>query len=582
MANSVISLSHLVLVTPARKMTGLFRSFGIVLLLGSAPALAAPPDVSLVPLPRPDRSGVEQVPEQAPEQAPDTARVIVEVIEDVVVAQDADAVAISVLPALPELPVPAEAPEAPPIADIAALASAAIAAAGVDPVVPETGVPESVVPETVAPVAAEAPRPASALAILTSPRPLRRGEVPAEVAAIPEGPVAEAVAEAVAEVAVIPSPTTNPEFRAWITAFQTRARQAGINQATLDQAFDGVELDARVLERDRNQAEFSRALWDYLDSAVSADRIANGRSQMANYRETLDLIEERYRVEAEVVVAVWGLESAYGATRGSTDVIAAMASLAYDGRRSEFFEEQLLAALQILQSGDTRPRTMTGSWAGAMGHTQFMPTSYLQYAQDFTGDGRRDIWGDDPVDALASTAHYLAEHGWTYGQPWGLEVRLPDGFDYRLAGEQERIGATFWNGQGVRLINGDPVPDHGPASILLPAGSQGVALVVYNNFRVIERYNPADAYVIAIGHLSDRLQGGSAFQAGWPRGDRALSFDERQELQRRLQAAGHYAERIDGIIGPNTIAAVRQFQAQVGVTPDGYASLAVLLRLRQG
>jgi len=547
-------------------MTGPFRTASLALLLGSFPALAAPPAVSLVPIPRPERAGAVDV---LPVAAVDPT---------VIVGVDADGNAV---------PAPQQA-EAP---DIAALASAAIETAEIGPAVADPPVIETtILPDMEAspvpvpvlvPVADPDAGAPTALAVLTSRRPSQRGDVPEDFAAR-AARLRAAAAEVTAVAPDAPRPTADLEFRAWITAFQTRARAAGISQTTLDQAFDGVQLDPRVLERDRNQAEFSRALWEYLDSAVSAERIANGRSQMAAHRETLARIEARYGVEAEVVVAVWGLESAYGAMRGGTDIIAAMASLAHDGRRRDFFEEQLIAALRILESGDTRPRSMTGSWAGAMGHTQFMPTSYLQFAQDFNSDGRRDIWGDDPADALASTAHYLAEHGWTHGQPWGLEVRLPDGFDYRLAGEQERIGAAFWNGQGVRLINGDPIPDHGPASILLPAGAGGVALVVYNNFRVIERYNPADAYVIAIGHLSDRIVGRPAFQAGWPRGDRALSFDERQELQQRLAAAGHYAERIDGIIGPNTIAAVRQFQARVGVTPDGYASLAVLLRLRQG
>jgi membrane-bound lytic murein transglycosylase B len=341
-----------------------------------------------------------------------------------------------------------------------------------------------------------------------------------------------------------------------------------------------VELQSRVVERDRNQAEFSRTLWDYLDSAVSDARIRNGRAAATEHRETLAAIERRYQVEAEVVVAIWGLESAYGARRGSTDIVSAMATLAYDGRRRDFFEAQLIAALRILQSGDVSPRRMVGSWAGAMGHTQFMPTSYLDHAQDFNGDGRRDIWSDDPTDALASTAAYLKNFGWTYGQPWGVEVRLPSGFDYGLTGENTRRGAGFWRRQGVTLADGSSLPDHGEGSILLPAGAEGVALMIYDNFRVIERYNPADAYVIGVGHLSDRIQGGAAFRADWPRGDRALSRDEREELQRRLTAAGFSTGGIDGRIGPMTAEAVRRFQRSVGVVPDGYASLRLLERLR--
>jgi membrane-bound lytic murein transglycosylase B len=376
------------------------------------------------------------------------------------------------------------------------------------------------------------------------------------------------------------TPATDTEFSVWMQGFQTRARAAGIAQATLDRAFSGVSVQSRVLERDRNQAEFSRALWDYLDSAVSDTRLANGRTALDRHRDALARIERRYGVEAEVVVAIWGLESAYGAMRGDTDIIAAMATLAHDGRRRDFFEDQLIAALRILQAGDVAPRQMTGSWAGAMGHTQFMPTSYLDHAVDFDGDGRRDIWSDDPIDALASTANYLRHFGWTTGQPWGLEVRLPEGFDYSLTGEGVKHPAAFWNARGVRLPDGGRIPDHGPASILLPAGHRGVALVIFDNFHVIERYNPADAYVIAVGHLSDRITGGAPFRASWPRGDRALTRAEREELQSRLVSAGFHRFGVDGIIGPQTIDSVRRFQASIGWVPDGYASLRVLERLR--
>ncbi|MEM1272419.1 MAG: lytic murein transglycosylase [Pseudomonadota bacterium] len=369
-------------------------------------------------------------------------------------------------------------------------------------------------------------------------------------------------------------------FAAWIDSFRRRARNAGISDAVFDQAFRGISLNQTVLERDRNQSEFSRALWDYLDSAVSDSRVRNGRDALADNRRALEAIERAYQVEAEIVAAVWGLESAYGAVRGDINIIEAMATLAYDGRRRQFFEAQLIAALRILQSGDVGPRSMTGSWAGAMGHTQFMPTSYLDYAVDANGDGRRDIWADNPIDALASTANYLARFGWTYGQPWGMEVTLPRGFDFSQTGERVKRPVSYWNAAGVRLSNGQAVPDHGRASILLPAGAAGVALVIFDNFHVIERYNPADAYVIAVGHLSDRISGDGPFVAGWPRSDRALSFSERQELQRRLTSAGFPPGAIDGIIGPNTIDAVRRYQASEGLVPDGYASLAILDRLR--
>ncbi|TBX20470.1 lytic murein transglycosylase [Nioella sediminis] len=406
----------------------------------------------------------------------------------------------------------------------------------------------------------------SGLAVDVSLRPAMRMVT---LAARPETPLAE--------------PVSSAGFRAWVSEFSRRARAEGIGQQTLDRAFAGVTLNERVIERDRNQSEFSRTLWDYLDSAASDTRIANGRTALREHRDTLDAIERRYGVEAEIVAAVWGLESAYGSFRGSVPIIEAMATLAYEGRRAEFFETELLAALRILQAGDIAPDHMQGSWAGAMGHTQFMPTSFLAHAVDFTGDGRRDIWGDDPADALASTARYLSENGWTHGQPWALEVELPDDFDFSQSGELIQRDAAHWNAMGVRLARGGGlVPEHGPSSILLPAGHTGVALVIYENFHVIETYNPADAYVIGVGHLADRIGGGPAFRGGWPRQDRALTNDERFELQRRLTAAGFSTERIDGIVGPLTIQAVREYQAAEGLVPDGYASEALLRRLRRG
>jgi membrane-bound lytic murein transglycosylase B len=385
-------------------------------------------------------------------------------------------------------------------------------------------------------------------------------------------------ARAGTEVAVTAS--ANLGFDRWIAGFRERATAEGIRPATFDAAFGAIRYNADVVGRDRNQSEFTKQIWDYLDGAVSADRVENGRRAFAARAGLFAEIERRYGVEAEVVAAIWGLESAYGSFRGNTPTVEALATLAYDGRRGAFFEEQLLAALRILQAGDVTPRTMTGSWAGAMGHTQFMPTSYLAHAQDFDGDGRRDIWGDDPTDALASAAAYLKDFGWTKGQPWGVEVRLPQGFDYAQSGERIKKSPSDWAAMGVRDTEGRPVPNHGRASILLPAGARGAAFMIFDNFHVIERYNPADAYVIAVGHLSDRIRGAGPLQSGWPREDRNLRFAEKQEMQERLTRAGFDTQGSDGIIGPNTIAAIRAFQKTEGLTPDGYASYDLLQRLR--
>ena len=376
------------------------------------------------------------------------------------------------------------------------------------------------------------------------------------------------------------SPEVQRGFENWVTSFRPRALSSGVSDATWNRAMRDVRYNPKVIERDRSQAEFTKTIWEYLDSAVSDTRIENGRAALSQHAAVLRQIEAKYGVDKEVVVAVWGMESNYGKNRGTTQIIPALATLAYDGRRGAFFAEQLIAALKIIQAGDTDPAHLTGSWAGAMGHTQFIPTSYLAYAVDFTGDGRRDIWSDNPADALASTAAYLARSGWRNGQPWGVEVQLPQGFNYGLAGKKVKKSPAEWAALGVRAATGGTVPNHGPASILLPAGSKGAAFMIFGNFTAISRYNSADAYVIGVGHLSDRLKGKGPFRTPWPRDDRALSSTERKELQVRLTALGFDTQGSDGKIGPNTIAAIEAFQRNQGMTPDGYATLDLLRRLR--
>ena len=399
----------------------------------------------------------------------------------------------------------------------------------------------------------------AATAVETSPRPEPRGGL---------------------AVVTDAQPAAASGFRAWVVDFAQKAQRNRIPAAVINAAFAGVAYDADVVRRDRSQAEFTRQIWEYLDSAVSASRVANGRQALARHGTALAAIERRYGVPAEVVVAIWGMETSYGGYRGSDSVIQSLATLAYDGRRRAFFEDQLMAALKILAAGDVSPRAMRGSWAGAMGHTQFMPTSFLDHAVDFTGDGRRDIWGEDPTDALASAANYLAANGWQAGQPWGVEVRLPPGFDYAQAGRDTRKSPRRWAALGVRDMGGREVPDHGRAAIFLPAGARGPAFMVFDNFAVIERYNPADAYVMGVGILSDRIAGRAGVQADWPRGDRALSRSEKMELQKRLTAAGFDTRGIDGMVGPDTQDAIRRYQRAAGLTPDGYASAALLQRLR--
>ncbi|WP_299646290.1 lytic murein transglycosylase [uncultured Jannaschia sp.] len=370
-------------------------------------------------------------------------------------------------------------------------------------------------------------------------------------------------------------------FDAWVASFRERALAQGIGTATFDAAMRGVRPLPGVIRRDRNQSEFTKTIWDYLDTAVSDLRVANGRRAMERHGDALAAIEARHGVPAEIVAAIWGLESSYGAYRGDVDTLSALATLAADSRRPDFFEDQLLAALAILETGEADPSDLRGSWAGAMGHTQFMPTSWHDHAVDGDGDGRRDIWGDDPTDALASTAAYLAANGWTTGQPWGAEVVLPEGFDYRLTGERVEKSPAEWTALGVRAADGGPVPEGGPASIRVPAGHEGAAFVTYANFRALESYNTADAYVIGVGHLADRLAGGPPLRGGWPRGDRALTFDERIKLQERLRAAGFDRLRIDARIGPDTLDAIQRWQASEGLVPDGYVDPDLLEQLRR-
>jgi lytic murein transglycosylase len=385
-----------------------------------------------------------------------------------------------------------------------------------------------------------------------------------------------------AEVAVsaVAEPT-EAGFQDWLAGFRDRAIAAGISGDTLDAAFAGVHLNPEVVRKDQSQNEFTKQIWEYLDTAVSEDRVRNGLAAVQKRRGLLDAIEAKYGVEAEVVAAIWGLESAYGGFRGGIPVVEALATLAYEGRRGKFFEGELIAALKIVQSGQVPVAAFKGSWAGASGHTQFMPSSILALAQDWQGDGRRDLWGEDPADALASTAAYLAKNGWTRGQPWGVEVTLPEDFPWEQSGERIRKPVSEWTALGVRDTHGREVADHGLASVLLPAGHQGAAFLIFANFQVIESYNTADAYVIAVGSLSDRLRGGAAIAHGWPREDRALTFDEKVEMQGLLLASGFDPQGVDGIMGPNTIQAIRLFQKSLGLVPDGYASVKVLELLRR-
>ncbi|WP_375175904.1 lytic murein transglycosylase [Pseudooceanicola sp.] len=368
-------------------------------------------------------------------------------------------------------------------------------------------------------------------------------------------------------------------FQSWIDAFKPRALAKGISAPVFDSVMARVRYLPDVIRLDRKQSEFTKSTGEYLASAVSDTRVTNGRSKAGQYDRTLRAVEAKYGVDRNVVAAIWGMETNYGSYRGKTHTPSALATLAYDGRRATFFEAQLIEVLKILQHGDTTPDNMTGSWAGAMGHTQFMPTSYADYAVDFTGDGRRDIWSEDPTDALASTAAYLDRMGWQTGMPWGKEVVLPAGFNFMLASGPMKLPSE-WARLGVRPADGSTLRDHGEARILLPAGAKGAAFLVFRNFDVIKRYNNSDAYAIGVGHLGDRIGGAGGLRGAWPPGERALKRAERQELQSLLTRAGFATGGVDGKIGPNTVEAIRGYQKRIGMEPDGHPSVVLLTQLR--
>ncbi|MBD8708522.1 lytic murein transglycosylase [Pseudomonas sp. CFBP 13711] len=372
-------------------------------------------------------------------------------------------------------------------------------------------------------------------------------------------------------------------FSEWQSQFRALALNAGVRPDVFDSAFAGVTPDMSVVKADRSQPEFSRPVWEYLDGAMSAVRVRKGQALLNQYADALSAIEQRYGVDRQALVAVWGMESSFGQFQGTQLVIRSLATLAYEGRRPQFAQDQLIAALQIIQHGDIDAPNILGSWAGAMGQTQFIPTTYNTHAVDFDGDGRRDIW-NSPTDALASTAHYLQSSGWQKGQPWGFEVQLAQGFDYALADASTRKSISEWQQLGLKLPNGSALPANllqQQAALLLPAGYKGPAFLVMDNFRAILKYNNSSSYALAIGLLSERFSGGGYVQGSWPRGDRPLSRSERIELQTLLSARQYDAGAPDGIIGANTRKAIRSAQQSFGWPADGYPTQELLQQLRQ-
>jgi membrane-bound lytic murein transglycosylase B len=371
------------------------------------------------------------------------------------------------------------------------------------------------------------------------------------------------------------------DFGNCIAGLEPAAERRGISRDAFEQLTAGLTPDLSIMDLLDAQPEFNKSPWDYLDALVSDERIARGRELLTQYASTFAAVERAYGVDHYILAAIWGVESNYGTKGGDRSVLRSTATLACVGRRREFFREEFLSALDILARGDVKPDRLIGSWAGAFGPTQFMPSTFRRFAVDFDHDGRRDVV-DSVADVMASTANNLKTDGWVPGESFGYEVVLPQGFNYLLADRSKQMTIGQWEGLGVRRAGDKPFPrPTEKAFLLLPAGARGPAFLMLANFRVIMKYNPAEAYALAIGHLADRLRGGGPLVQSWPRDERALSMAERFEMQQLLAQRGFDIGEPDGLLGPRTRIAIRNFQSATGQIPDGFASSVVLDRLRQ-
>ena len=368
-------------------------------------------------------------------------------------------------------------------------------------------------------------------------------------------------------------------FERWVAAFEESARVAGIDDATLHLAFDDVRYVPRAVTSDRAQPEFTRAVWDYVDLIVSPARVQRGQAKLAEVQPQLDAATAQYAVPQATIVAIWGMESDYGANYGDIPTIDALATLGFEGRREAWAKQQLMAALKILRSGDIDRPHMIGSWAGAMGQTQFIPSAFLLFAVDADGDGKRDIWGS-MADVTASTANFLAHSGWQPGQAWGAEVKLPDGFDAGRADDSLRQTSAQWAGEGVQSLDGSPLPELPDGAVLLPAGARGPAFLVGANFRTLLRYNNSTSYALAVSLLAQRIAGGPGVQGAWPRDLQPLAREQLKAMQQALNDRGLNAGEVDGQMGPATRQALRAWQRSRNLPADGFPTLDQLAQLQ--
>jgi membrane-bound lytic murein transglycosylase B len=381
-------------------------------------------------------------------------------------------------------------------------------------------------------------------------------------------------------VLALPAPAGADKITSCVESLWPSAKSAGVTRATFDRAFKGFTPDPEVIEAANFQPEYVKPIGEYIDRAVSDKRVEIGKQKLVEYQALLGSLETRYGVDRTIILAIWGVESNYGVQPGDKNVIRSLGTLICSGTKSKFAKPQLVSALKILQRGDISLEAMNGSWAGAMGHTQFIPTTYTAYAVDHDGDGKRDIWTNIP-DALASTASYLKVSNWQRGETWGYEVTLPKGFNPKRVSESTLRPLGDWQQAGIVRVSGEPYPRlSDKASLFVPEGTNGPAFLLLNNFRSILRYNVAKSYALAVGHLSDRLKGYGPFVHPWPTDETHLSLEQRTEFQQLLIARGLLEGEPDGVIGPATLEAVRTYQRAKGVGVDGYPSLTLLKKLR--
>ncbi len=376
--------------------------------------------------------------------------------------------------------------------------------------------------------------------------------------------------------------SAHADFDSWKQQFSHKARNSGVSDALLQQFMLTAVPYERAVQSDKSQAEFKKFLWDYLSSAVSVRRVLNGRQQFIANRALLDDIAGQTGVSPQIITAIWGMETSYGSYTGKVPIVSALATLAYEGRRKAFFEGELLALLKLIEHGDVPSIDVLGSWAGGMGMTQFIPTTYARYAVDYNGDGQRNLW--QKPDALASTAHYLAQMGWQAGYRWGQEVRLPDGFDYFLANDKKQWKSlSAWKALGITTVDGQPLTDKSlSARLFVPAGQFGPVFLLYKNFEVIKRYNNSDAYALAVGLLSERIAGKPGLQTAWPDNGKKLTTNDIKLVQTALNAYGFDAGSVDGIFGNGTRRALQAYQAKNRLVADGFLTVELYRKLITG